>query len=99
MEDNLFIEMYEWACPTCGCTMQMTKNFNDSLRATHKIFYCLNGHGNVYSKRTEFEEVQGMLMNEYAKNAQLEKKIVDQEKEITRLKKSFINRIFKNSGK
>ena len=82
------IEMYEWGCATCGCVQWMPKNFNDQLRASHDTFYCLIGHRNVYTSKTPIEEIEGKLMNEYAKNAQLEAKI-------EKLKKSFINRILK----
>lgn len=80
------IDMYEWSCATCGVVMHMPKDFNDQLRKSHQTFYCLTGHKNVYNTKTDIEEVQGKLMNEYAKNAQLEA-------EIKKLKTSLVNRI------
>ncbi len=95
MKDNLGneiasseVEMVEWSCATCGCVQWMPKGLNDSLRSNHNSFYCVTGHANVYTKKTNIEEIQGKLMNEYAKNAQLET-------EINKLKKSLVNRIFK----
>lgn len=95
MKDNLgfekndaYIEMHDWFCASCGCLMSMPKELNGQLRRSHAKFYCVSGHVNMYSTKTELEEVQGKLMNEYAKNAQLEK-------EIEKLKKSVVNRIFK----
>jgi hypothetical protein len=92
MTDNenrsVFIEMYDWNCARCGCAMSMPQELNAQLRSNHKEFYCVSGHPNVYNKKTDIEDIQGKLMNEYAKNAQLEA-------EIARLNKSLINRIFK----
>jgi hypothetical protein len=82
------IEMYEWGCANCGVVMWMPKALNGQLKLSHNTFYCISGHANVYSKKTEIEEVEGKLANEYVKNAQLEG-------EIKKLKKSLINRIFK----
>lgn len=78
--------MSEWRCASCDCLMTMPKTLEDKLRETHNRFFCVFGHGNSYNKKTGIEDLQGKLMNEYAKNAQLET-------EITKLKKSFINRI------
>lgn len=85
--DNVYVEMFEWSCAACGCVMTMTKDFNEQLRVNHKVFYCLNGHGNIYRTKSTIEELEGKLANEYAKNAQLEV-------EIEKLKKSFLNRLF-----
>lgn len=84
----VFVEMFEWRCAECGLTMTMPEHINNQLRQSHKIFYCIHGHSNVYSKKTPIEEIEGKLMNEYAKNAQLEDKIKE-------LEKTFLNRIFK----
>lgn len=93
--DKSSIEMCDWHCCTCSCVQWMPKDKNEHLRKNHKPFYCVNGHANYYGTKTDIEEVQGKLMNEYAKNAQLETKIKDLEKEIQRLSKSAVNRIFK----
>lgn len=85
---NVNIEMYDWHCANCNCLQSMTEDLNERLRANHKTFYCVNGHPNVYNTPTPIDEVECKLMNEYAKNAQLEK-------EVERLNKSLINRIFK----
>lgn len=82
------IEMVEWPCASCGCVMWMPKSLNEQLKGSHATFYCVSGHSNVYAKKTPVEEIEGKLMNEYAKNAQLESKVKE-------LEKSFINRIFK----
>lgn len=82
------IEMYEWSCANCGVVMWMPKSLNSQLRDSHATFYCISGHANIYSKKTNIEEIEGKLANEYAKNAQLEG-------EIEKLKKNLINRIFK----
>lgn len=87
--------MIDWSCANCGCVQWMPKTFNDQLRISHKSFYCLNGHGNYYYKKTNIEQVEDKLMNEYAKNAQLESQINDLKAENSKLKKSFVNRIFK----
>lgn len=73
------IEMYAWGCATCGCLMAMPKKLNDQLRSNHQTFYCISGHSNYYSKKTDMEEVEGKLMNEYSRNAQLENKIKELE--------------------
>jgi hypothetical protein len=92
--DKSSIDMIDWSCCNCGCVQWMPKTFNEQLRGTHATFYCVNGHGNYYSKKTELEEVQGRLMNEYSKNAQLESVIVALKNEITELKgRNFIERI------
>lgn len=93
--DKSSIEMIDWSCANCGCTQWMPKELNDHLIKNHKTFYCLHGHGNHYSKKTEIEEIQGKLMNEYAKNAQLEKVIIELKTKVQKLERSFINRIFK----
>ena len=85
--DNESVQMYKWSCASCGCIMCMTDNFNNKLRESHQTFYCVNGHANIYNKKTNIEDIEAKLMNEYAKNAQLEEKIKE-------LNKSLINRIF-----
>jgi hypothetical protein len=92
------IEMYEWQCCTCGCTMWMPKFFNDSLRRTHQTFYCVCGHSNHYAKKTDTEELEGKLVNEYSKNAQLEKEI---EKLRTKIlnHRSLFSKLFKRKTK
>ena len=93
--DKSSIDMIDWSCANCGCQQWMPKDFNEQLRNNHNTFYCVNGHGNVYNKKTDIEEIQGKLMNEYSKNAQLEKVISDLKTKVEKLEKSFVNRIFK----
>lgn len=88
MDNESTIEMYEWACASCGCVMWMPTDMNEQLRSSHKTFFCISGHRNVYNTKTDIEEVELKLTNEYAKNAQLESRIKE-------LEKSLINRIFK----
>lgn len=83
---DINLEMVEWSCTQCGCVQMMPKEFNDKLRQNHQTFWCMNGHGNLYNTKTTNEELELKLMNEYAKNVQLEN-------EIRKLKKSFINRL------
>lgn len=93
--DKSSIEMVDWSCASCGCVQWMPQRFNSQLRENHNTFYCLNGHRNYYSKKTDIEEIEGKLMNEYSKNAQLETKIKTLEQENQRLSRSIVNRIFK----
>lgn len=97
--DKSSIEMAEWSCASCGCVQWMPKTFNDQLRTSHNNFWCLNGHPNIYKKKTELEELQGTLMNEYAKNAQLEATINSLNKKIEELDKSFLDRFFPKKNK
>jgi hypothetical protein len=74
----------------------MPQDLNDQFRSNHKSFYCVNGHGNVYNKKTTIEELENKLANEYSKNAQLEIKIVKLEKELDDIKSSsFFKKLFK----
>lgn len=93
--DKSSIDMINWSCANCGCQQWMPKVFNEQIRNNHKTFYCVNGHRNFYSKKTDVEEIQGKLMNEYSKNAQLETVISDLKTKVEKLEKSFVNRIFK----
>jgi cell division protein FtsL len=82
------IGMVDWQCASCGVAMSMPEDLNDQLKDNHKTFYCVSGHANVYKKKTEVQEVENKLMNEYAKNAQLEAKIKELEN------RGLVNRIF-----
>lgn len=86
--DKSSIDMSDWQCAKCGCQQWMPQKLNAQLRRTHNTFYCVNGHANHYYKKTDSEEIENKLMNEYSKNAQLESRI-------KQLEKSFLNRIFK----
>lgn len=86
--------MIDWNCANCGCTQWMPADFNTTLRNNHKTFYCVNGHGNVYNKKTDIEEIEGKLANEYAKNAQLEKLVENLTTENNELKKTFFQKLF-----
>jgi hypothetical protein len=79
--DQSSVEMIDWMCCSCGCVQWMPKTFNEKLRSSHQPFYCLNGHVQVYTKKTELEEFELKLAAEYAKNAQLESRIKALEKE------------------
>jgi len=83
--DKSSLEMTEWTCCACGCVQWMPTDHNDSLRRSHKTFYCVNGHSQHYPKKTPIEEVEEKLMNEYSKNAQLESRIKKLEKERTQI--------------
>lgn len=87
METFKMIEFIEWSCARCGCVNCMPTSFNEQLRATHKTFWCVNGHANVYNHRSSLEVTEEKLMNEYAKNAQLEV-------QIKKINKSLFNKIF-----
>ena len=71
--------MIEWNCCKCGIVGKMPTTLNEQLIANHKTFYCVHGHSQCYAKKTSIEEVEEKLMNEYAKNAQLEKRVKDLE--------------------
>jgi hypothetical protein len=51
--DKSSIQMVDWSCANCGCTQWMPQEFNEQLRKNHNTFYCINGHGNVYNKKTD----------------------------------------------
>lgn len=93
--DKSSIEMIDWSCANCGCVQWMPQTFNEQLRVNHKTFYCINGHGNIYKEKTNIEEIQGKLMNEFSKNAQLETVIKRLNIKVEKLERSFINRILK----
>ena len=93
--DKSSINMVEWSCCSCGCTQWMPKDFNEQLRVSHKTFYCINGHPQLYNKKTDTEVIEGKLMNEYSKNAQLENTINQLNIKVKKLEQSFINRIIK----
>jgi len=73
----------------------MPEDYNKQLRASHSIFYCVNGHDNVYYKKKDIEMAEGLLMNEYSKNAQLEKIINQLNIKVKKLEHSFINWVLK----
>lgn len=68
----VFVEMHQWQCASCGISMFMPEHVNTSLKQSHKTFYCIHGHPNLYSTKMPTEEIEGKLLNEYSKNAQLD---------------------------
>jgi len=89
------ISMFEWSCCSCGCVQWMPEDYNEQLRLSHKNFFCINGHTQGYIKKPDTEVVEGKLMNEYSKNAQLENTINQLNIKVKKLEQSFINRIIK----
>lgn len=97
-EENEFVnvEMVDWECCTCGCLMSMTERFNRQLRSTHERFYCLNGHGQSYTKTEDQRTVDNLetkLASEYAKNAQLEDLLKKANERNAELEKSILQKI------
>lgn len=72
-DDSFYGDMAIWTCATCGLEGHMPIAHYDSLCASHKYFYCLNGHRNRFLDKTSREELESKLLQEYAKNAQLER--------------------------
>ena len=89
------VEMHEWMCANCGIVQWMPKDFDEKLRNSHQVFYCVNGHQNVYKQKTKVEDLQDKLANKYSVNSQLESLVNKLRSENEELKKSFVNRIFK----
>lgn len=88
------VEYYFWNCATCNCRQSIPLDFILRLRENHNTFYCYNGHKNVFNKKTELEEVESKLMNEYAKNAQLENTISELKKELQVYKSNVFIKLF-----
>lgn len=83
-----------WNCATCNCRQSMPTDFMERLRGNHNAFFCYNGHKNYFNKKTDIEEVEGKLMNEYAKNAQLEAQIKELKDEIKIYKSNVFIKLF-----
>lgn len=44
------------SCCTCGCVVAMESTQYDQFIASHKIFYCPNGHGQHFTGKSEAEK-------------------------------------------
>jgi hypothetical protein len=60
------IELVSIECADCGMVFGVTPTFRQWRVGDHKVFYCPNGHGNIYYAKTEAEKLKQEL--ELAKN-------------------------------
>ena len=89
--------MYETNCCACGVSMYIDDNYADTLRNNHKIFYCLNGHGQSFTAKSEAEiqeEINKTLQqtcNKRVNKLQEEINKLESQEKINKLKKSKHN--------
>ena len=75
---DLTLETKTEYCVNCGCLMIIPLEIQKDLKASKRIFYCLNGHGQSYAKTTS------QILQE--EKDRLERKIYDLNQEVYRLK-------------
>ena len=51
-ENKVFQTMADHSCAQCGVVYAMTTNLENARRKDHGTFYCPNGHGQSYPKKT-----------------------------------------------
>ena len=56
-------------CCNCGVAFALPSHLKRTLEETHRLFYCPNGHSQLYSDETEAERLKRELQ---AKNFELE---------------------------
>lgn len=49
------------SCTECSINVLLTKAQEDHLRASHRNFYCLNGHGQHFTAKTEADRLRDAL--------------------------------------
>jgi len=55
------IEVDLFDCTECGSYVALTANHEHALRATHKTFYCPNGHSQYFPSKTDAEKLREAL--------------------------------------
>lgn len=67
-------------CFKCGVLFAMTEDFQENLRRNRNTFYCPNGHGQVYTGKTDAQKLKDAEARETALNDQLFAAVADAEK-------------------
>lgn len=57
------IEFEVVQCANCGISIVATPDFFRRRRKDHEEFYCVSGHTNYYSAKTEEEKLREQLAN------------------------------------
>lgn len=98
---NYDVELDVIECYKCGVMFGITSDLNKTLHRNHdQSFYCPNGHGQVYTGKTEAEKLRDQLSEEKKKlaNTQFELMAAKQRTEEAERAKAKLQKSIKNGA-
>lgn len=75
------------ACITCGVPFGVPRAFNDRRRIDHKVYWCPNGHQQLYTAESDAERNARLLREEQARHQRTLTRANEAEAEAARLKR------------